>query len=70
MKDSQGYYLKWKVKNKLENILTIEEKLIESKMGATNQGVANHLFITMMNETHDLLELTKPKTENYEQFKK
>ncbi len=68
MKDTAAYYLKQKVKKKLENIYTIEDKLIESKMGATSKDCYNYLFITMMNETHDLLELTKPKTENYEQF--
>lgn len=68
MKDTAAYYLKQKVKKKLENIYTIEDKLIESKMGATSKDCYNYLFITMMNETHDLLELTKPKTENNEQF--
>lgn len=68
MKDTAAYYLKQRVKKKLENIYTIEDKLIESKMGASSKNCYNYLFITMMNETHDLLELTKPKTENNEQF--
>lgn len=68
MKDTAAYYLKQKVNKKLENIKIIEEKLLESKMGATSKNCYNYLFITMMNETQDLLELTKPKNEDNERF--
>lgn len=70
MIESEKYSIHNEITRLIEKIRTLEEELINSKVGATRQGGYTYEFLLMEQYTDKLLKLTKPlqKEEEKEVF--